>query len=311
MRPKELRISDKKLINKFLKLRPHELSVYSFENIYIWKGLYRILWLGIEDCLLIFFKDRIGCFLYLAPLAKENNKAAVNEAFKIMDSFNQNREISRIENAEENDLLFYRTLGYEYKRRSDDYICKRNELVELKGNRFKSKRACLNHFVRHYKFEYLPFSLRYKGDCLKLYEIWMSGRKENIQDALYRGMLEDSFVCFKTLLRDFGKLNLTGRIVRINGRIKAFSFGFALNEDTFCILYEITDLSVKGLSQFIFRQFCSELRGYKYINIMDDSGLENLKKVKLSYRPIKLAGAYVVKRKNDRKEFRRDRIYPF
>jgi len=63
----------------------------------------------------------------------------------------------------------------------------------------------------------------------------------------------------------------------------AFTFGFKLNKDTFCILYEITDLSIKGLSQFIFRQFCSELKNHRYINIMDDSGLVNLKRVKLSY----------------------------
>jgi hypothetical protein len=63
---------------------------------------------------------------------------------------------------------------------------------------------------------------------------------------------------------------------------------YEINKDTFCILYEITDLSVKGLAQFIFKEFATELTGYKYINIMDDSGLENLKKVKLSYQPEKL-----------------------
>jgi uncharacterized protein len=71
-----------------------------------------------------------------------------------------------------------------------------------------------------------------------------------------------------------------------------------LDKDTFCILYEITDLTIKGLSQFIFRQFCSELKDYRYINVMDDSGLENLKRVKLSYRPLKVIPAYIVKRKD-------------
>ena len=46
-------------------------------------------------------------------------------------------------------------------------------------------------------------------------------------------------------------------------------------------------------------QVGSELKGYKFINIMDDSGLENLKKVKLSYQPLKLIPAYIAKRKNE------------
>jgi len=80
----------------------------------------------------------------------------------------------------------------------------------------------------------------------------------------------------------------------------AFTFGFKLNKDTFCILYEITDLSIKGLSQFIFRQFCSELKNHRYINIMDDSGLVNLKRVKLSYHPQRTIPSYTVTREDSR-----------
>jgi hypothetical protein len=84
--------------------------------------------------------------------------------------------------------------------------------------------------------------------------------------------------------------------VRIDHEIKAFSFGYQLSKDIFCILYEITDLSIKGLAQFIFRQFSQELKDYKYINIMDDSGLESLAKTKLAYRPLRLIPAYVITR---------------
>jgi hypothetical protein len=62
-------------------------------------------------------------------------------------------------------------------------------------------------------------------------------------------------------------------------------------------LYEITDLSIKGLAQFIFRAFAEELKNYRYLNIMDDSGLANLKKVKLSYHPERLVPAYIARRR--------------
>ena len=108
--------------------------------------------------------------------------------------------------------------------------------------------------------------------------------------------MDDSLNCLKLLLKDCGYLGITARIVKIDNEIKAFTFGYKLNKDTFCILYEITDLTVKGVAQFIFRVFCEELKDYKYINIMDDSGLENLKVVKLSYHPVRLIPGYIAKR---------------
>ena len=59
------------------------------------------------------------------------------------------------------------------------------------------------------------------------------------------------------------------------------------------MLFEITDLSTKGLAQFIYREFCKELMDtYRWINAMDDSGLENLKRVKNAYHPTRLIPSY-------------------
>jgi len=44
------------------------------------------------------------------------------------------------------------------------------------------------------------------------------------------------------------------------------------------------------------REFSRELGGYKYINIMDDSGLKNLKRVKLSYKPVRLVPSFTLAR---------------
>jgi hypothetical protein len=105
-------------------------------------------------------------------------------------------------------------------------------------------------------------------------------------------MLKDSRRVLEEALENYSRLRLRGKVVEIDGRIRGFTFGYELNQDTFCILFEITDLSFKGLAQYIFRQFCRDLEEYKYINIMDDSGLENLERVKLSYQPVRIASAY-------------------
>ena len=299
LRFNKISLKDKPVFDKYLSLERHELSVYAFENIYIWKELFNIEWVLIEKSLCVFFKDMSGTFLYLPPLSAEKNAEIINEVFNILKKLNKNNEISRIENIEKKDLPFYGNLGYGYKNKSYDYLCQRASLSHLWGNKFKSKRASFNYYTKHYKFEYLPFSLKQKINCIKLYDDWAKQRKSVSEDRIYLGMLKDSRRCLKEMLDNYPGLDLLGRIVKVNNEIKGLTFGFKLNSNTFCILYEITDLSIKGLAQFIFAQFCGELKDYKYINIMDDSGLENLKKVKLSYHPDKLIPAYIVNRKSE------------
>ncbi len=296
MRLKELTLKDRKLFNRYLNLTSHELSVYAFANIYIWKGLYQVKWQKIKGSLCIFFLDKTGCFMNLPPLAKNLDPQSVNEAFKIMDGLNKNPAVSRMENIEAKDVKFYQNLGLACLKKSVDYICSRDQLARLSGDKFKSKRAGYNYFLKNYCAQYLSYAPCDKAACLNLYSFWQQMRALKCQDKIYLGMMEDSFLCLKNFLEDYTKLGAVGRVVKIAHQIKAFSFGYQLNRDTFCILYEITDLTIKGLAQFIFRKFCSELSDFRYINIMDDSGLENLKQVKLSYAPVKLATAYIAQR---------------
>lgn len=299
MKLNKLSIADKKIFNKYLGFSRHELSAYSLQNIYIWRSLFDIYWALLEGNLCVFFKDNLGLFLYLPPLGGRITPENIEEAFRIMDRFNRNREISRIENVEEGDTAFYRRMGYEVHDKYPEYLCRRVEQAELRGNRFKSKRAVFNYFIKHYEFDYLTFSLKNRQACVKLYNQWMRMRKAKYTDPVYQGMLGDGRTCLELLLDNYRELDFSGRVVKVGGLIKAFTFGFKLSQDTFCILYEITDLSIKGLAQFIFRRFCAELKNYKYINIMDDSGLDNLKRVKQSYHPAKLIPAYIVKRRNE------------
>ena len=298
MRLNKLSPKDRPLFDKFLRISRHDLAVYSFENIFIWKKLFSIEWALKRDHLCVFFRDKIGCFLYLAPLGKEIKAQVIDEIFRVMDKFNKNKEISRIENIEEKDTGLYRSLGLAVKEKSLDYLCLREDLAGLRTDKFKSKRASYNYFTKNYKSEYLCYRASHKNGCLKLYHLWMHQRMQGNRGELYQGMLLDSLRTFQVMLDDYRKLKLEGRAVRIGKEIKAFTFGYRLNDDTFCILYEITDLTIKGLAQFIFREFSRDLKGYTYINIMDDSGLENLKKVKLSYQPVKFVPAYIAKRKS-------------
>ncbi|MGA2775583.1 MAG: phosphatidylglycerol lysyltransferase domain-containing protein [Candidatus Omnitrophota bacterium] len=292
---KSIALKDRKVFDKFLKFNSCELSAYAFENIYIWKALFEIKWCIIEDNLCVVFKDNTGAFLYLSLLGQEKSKKAVEKVFKELGSLNKNRQVSRIENIGSLDTDFYKKCGLNCVLKSHDYVCLQKELASLRGNKFKSQRASRNYFVKHNDFTCKEISTPDFKDCLNLYAYWMNERANENNDSFYTGMMHDSFRTLKVAIDNYFKLGFQGIVVRIDKELKGFTFGFKLNKETFCILYEITDLSVKGLAQFIFAEFSKALSRYKYINIMDDSGLDNLKKTKLLYHPVKLVPAYIVK----------------
>ena len=295
MRLREVTLRERKLFEGYLRQDRHELAVYSFAAMELWRPFYSIRAAAVDGCLCVFFQDRLGMFMFLAPLGQVT-PAAVEKAFAQMDRVNVNCGFSRIENVEESSIEFYRNAGYCVREKPGDYLCGRSALAGLRGNAYKHKRASANHFAAHYRSRYAPYAAEYKDECLALNARWAKERKGRCSDRLYQGMLDDSGRCFSLMLEDWRSLGMTGRIVETQGCIQACSFGYALNEKTFCVLFEVADLSFKGISQYIFRELCREMSGYEHINIMDDSGLANLRRVKESYRPLRVVSNFIVTR---------------
>ena len=79
-------------------------------------------------------------------------------------------------------------------------------------------------------------------------------------DDIYRAMLEDSWHAHQTGLTSHEQLGLVGRVVFIDGVLKGYTFGYPLNSEIFCILFEVTDLSIKGTSTISFQNILSGAR---------------------------------------------------
>jgi Fe-S-cluster containining protein len=287
----KLTLKDKPLIERYLKENKTDISAYHFAAIFIWKDLFQVFWTVIEKNLCLFYQDNTGMFMALPPLGPFN-AGAVKKCFALMNFSNQNSEVSRIENVSQAESTAYSQLGLRPKLKDREYVCLRDDLVNLHGDGFRHKRASYNHFIKTHNAQILEYNPAYQKACLRLYRLWMNMREDKRNDIIYQQMLEDSSLSFQTALKYYGKLGLAGYVVKAGGEIKACSFGYPLNRETFCILFEVCDLNFKGIAQFIFREFARKLSGYKYVNIMGASDLENLKKHKLSYRPAKEIGVY-------------------
>jgi hypothetical protein len=111
---------------------------------------------------------------------------------------------------------------------------------------------------------------------------------------LARDLAADSSSAHRVALCDADELGLVGCIAEVGGRVAAYTLGYPLSDSVFCVLLEIADRQVQGLSQYIFREFCRSLSRFQFINAMDDSGLEGLRRAKQSYHPEKILPSYIV-----------------
>ena len=309
MRLKPLTLDHKPLFDRYNLQSNLFLSSYAFVTQFIWKDFFDLFYridrtredIDKPDChefMSIYAKQGDDYFLPILPIPCRVNCPdyikTVCDAYQFAIKSNKNPQIARIENVPTEYLNVFIEKGFQFTKKETEYLYETWDLCNLKGNRYKKQRNAYNALLTKYNsIRYEPYQSSDKDACFELYDRWRKNRVEKYDDTIYQAMLHDSKSAQKIGITQAQELGLVGRIVKINGELRAYTFGYELNSETFCILFEISDLNIKGLSQYIFREFCKELsNSYRWINSMSDSGLENLKRVKLSYHPKQIISSY-------------------
>lgn len=304
-----LTLDHKSLFDHYILQSTQSLSSYAFANHFIWRDFFDFYYTvhqtkerddknDFNSYLCIFAKQGDDYFMPILPLPCRIECPyyinTVCTAYQFMLNSNKNREIARIENVPEAYLSTFIDKGFSYIQKEADYTYLSQDLCAIKGNRYKQQRHAYNAFLRDNKsIQYAPYHPTDQDACIELYDRWRKTRVRKYDDAIYQAMLDDSKSAHRIGITYAEALGLVGRTVKIKEKVCAYTFGYELNSESFCILFEISDLSIKGISQFIFREFCRELsNSYKWINTMGDSGLENLKRVKHAYHPKQIIPSY-------------------
>lgn len=308
-------IKAKDQMQKYLKEINVDLSDYTFAQNYIWlssvSGFYSI----IEDTFCFFILSGGELSMLLPPLGKkESVHKAIFKCFEIMNENNSNKFYSKIEyvyeemlegfvnHLEEGTLIFEALEDFLIEKKLVDYIYKIDDLIELKGDAYKSKRNEINRFKKAYpnfRIEILDTDI-HSNLIMNLFNKWVSDRtkympKEEVENFM-DGIYFERFA-IKKILNEYKNLDIVGIVLFIDDELKGFTVGEKINDLTSSVIIEKTDFEVLGCAQFIFREFSKYLKeqfSSTYINVGDDMGFENLKKVKLSYRPEKLVPKYTI-----------------
>ena len=291
-----LTLQERGLIEKWLAASPREFSEESFVPYIAFSDLLRFYWKTDQDALFIVAEEGNHFFMPIPPIAKTRTPELLQRGFDLLDPLNPQGR-ARIEGLSQKECESLAKQGLQCYPKSPEYLYRREDLTALAGNRYKSKRSALNYFTTHYDFRVECYTSKNFLECYSLFKRWQTERIAKTADPYELALLEDTAFVHRRILLHAEAVGIDGRIVKIGGEIKGYTFGYALNDETFCIFLEITDPGVKGLPQFLFREFCREKSAFQWINAMDDSGLERLRRVKESYRPSVRKVPYVAARK--------------
>lgn len=298
MELKPIRPFAQNTFRKYESLRPCYMSEGHFLNLFLWESYYNTKYAKDEIALYLFFERNSikGAF---CPLCATKD---LPEAFRRMerqfhDVWNTKMNVYLVDTLTRDSwqsagLLSRYTLQND--RDSADYIYEAEKLRTLSGRTLHKKKNLINAFIRendgHFSYERL--SCKDKEEIKEFHEKWLDERR-----------IYDKYNCIDTeeegvwrLLSNCDSIDCRMGGIRIDGRLAAYTIG-SYSESIRCAFIHIekADSSIKGLYNYINQQFLiHEFPDAVYVNREDDLGQENLRKAKLSYKPIRLEEKFYI-----------------
>lgn len=301
--PRSLELADRPRFETAAAARPlpPEIvsSAWSFANHYLWRRVLPYSWVDVDGYFCLLAESPDGIFMPAPPLGPGSgpNQAVIATLFSWMNRRNGRSPVARIESVPATWKAELEAWGYRVVSKESEYLYRASDLVDLQGDAYKSQRASYNQFCRtHQMVTITPYQPTDAPDCAALHEEWQDRKSTQVQDESGRYCLEDSCSFHMGLLAEAGLLGLAGHVVRVDGRIRAYTFGGMLTQEVWCVLAEITDRSMPGLAEYVFRESVRSVlaQGYRFINTMDAFGLPSLARSKQAYHPVHLVRTSIV-----------------
>lgn len=288
---RDIDIKDKKRITAALEYSQFMGCEYNFSNNMAWRRL--------GDSQIAFYKDFYICCAFRSedgtprfffPSGKGDLREVIGEMMSYAYSRGKSLKIMGVTDTTLKMMneLYPQRFTVDTDDGDWDYIYNASDLIGLAGRKYHGKR---NHLARFNELgaEYAPLTEKDFDDCITFSAVEYNSKAHS--DHSY---MAEQFA-INTYFNYFAELGLQGGVVRIDGKLAAFTIGDRLNNDTFCVHIEKADTQFSGIYAGINNCFArSAAAEYKYINREEDLGIEGLRKAKQSYHPAFLLKKYTL-----------------
>lgn len=289
---KRLELKDREILYPKLWAYQSETSELTFGNLYIWRSYYKFQWSLHEDWLLLVADERDGDVFGLSPVGA-GDPAAVTH--RLLTWLGEARGIDQPVIARAGQRLADSLKGDDRfsvapTRDHFDYVYRTEDLAEMPGRKYSSKRNHINQFMRYYRFAYQPVTPELVQPCLDLAEVWCEQRLCDEDLSLQHELsgIEDA-------LNHFEALGIDGGAILVRGKVQAFALGERLNEATSVIHIEKANPEFKGIYPMMTQLYADRWQDETpYINLEQDLGEPGLRRAKESYHPDHMAEKYTI-----------------
>ncbi|MDE6189830.1 MAG: phosphatidylglycerol lysyltransferase domain-containing protein [Clostridia bacterium] len=244
-------------------------------------------------------------YIYLPPLTiLENVKAAYS---KIKEQCEFDGDIMYVMSTPKR---YAELLGEEYdfigNRDYDEYLYLPQDLIELSGKKYHSKRNHIKNFIRRYgdndKCVFRSYQPIDRDNVLALYYGWEENKESDGKEFDGETAEEESneLSVIKLALKLVEEReNFFADVVEYEGKLIGFTLGEITPSNVGITHIEKGDVAFDGIYPYLCNSFAKKrFQSVRFINRQEDMGLDGLRQSKLSYHPIGFCEKYAVKSKD-------------
>ena len=298
----EISLGNRPILDEYLDSYEYRSSGMSFTSMYMWRNINTFRWDIIGEYMWVsgmsYMQD--GTFLpFLFPpmtrtgsYDKESLRESIYHCKEIFEKKGLPFSIWLIpENMTDEISAACPEMDLKADRANYDYIYLTEDLKNLRGRAYHAKKNHLNFFKKNFEYEYATLTSDMTDEVMK-YIAKFNARKEIPLHEME--LLEMEEEAMYDVFQNFEKAGYHGGAILIDGRIEALAAGGRLGKETMTEHIEKANVQYRGLYPAMNNEFCLNVASeFKYINREEDMGIENLRKAKLSYKPVKILEKYI------------------
>lgn len=299
----KITIESRPTLEEFLNGFDYNTSGMSFSSLYMWRDINNFCWQKIGDYICIsglshLEVDKQEPFLF-PPLTNNGKydsaslrqtiyaakKIFEDKGFEFAIRLMPKHMIEIIEDACPGEMDFLDD------RPNYDYVYTKKSLIELKGRSLHSKKNHLNYFFNNYAYEYVKLTSSMTDKAMMFIEQFNERKKLSAHEMKLLKMEERAM---RHVFQNLDEVGYLAGAIIIDGKIEALSIGGQINKNTVTVHVEKANTSFRGIYQAINNEFCLHMpKEITLVNREEDMGILNLRKAKLSYKPVWLEENYI------------------
>lgn len=291
---KKLKKEDKNAIEAVTKNYP-PFSDFNFVSLYGWDTDGQTEISILNDNLVIKFSDYLNNDIFLSFFGSNNPTLTALKLIGHAKKEGIDPALRLIPQHVAGEIRHEKSLIVKEDRDNFDYILSVDELINLQGGKFRGKKNFINRFNKYYapntKVVYHKLdNLKAQNEIRKLFNAWVKKRVDNQSQSIRE------LAAIKRLFKAGDEFKLKIICIYIDNQMVGFSINEILGKSYGMIHFQKANTDFIGIYAFLKQQSAIYFKqnGCKYINYQQDMGIENLRKAKLAYHPVKLLKKYTI-----------------